>query len=80
MHNDLIRMQANQKHTSQSIKPRAAREIFALILVYFRLKAGFTEKGASSRIFSGRMKKDAAVVQQVTACVNELTGKPPAAR
>ena len=37
---------------------------------------GFTENGTTSRIFSGRMKKDSSVVEQVTACINELPAKP----
>lgn len=41
---------------------------------------GFTSQGVTSSIFSGRMKPDAGVVQQVQSCVNEMTAKRPTGR
>lgn len=63
-----------------AVDASSAITAIASILAGKTIWVGFTEKGASSRIFSGRMKKDAAVVQQITVCMNELTSKQPAAR
>ncbi|KAA9155811.1 hypothetical protein F3K36_31145 [Delftia sp. BR1] len=58
-----------------SVDAASAITAIASILAGKTIWVGFTEKGASSRIFSGRMKKDAAVAQQVANCIKELTGK-----
>lgn len=63
-----------------SVEGAAAVTAISSILAGKTIWIGFTDKGASSRIFSGKMKKDAAVVQQVDSCINEMLGKQTTAR